>query len=437
MTIIVIWWKRKLVDVDDKLAEMDYFKPIIQFTSMPELEQQMKLIGIDENNLRYIKSYQPAITAGVSEITDVFYENVLAVPSLKKIIEERTKIDRLKKTLNSYIISMFDGIFNEETIEAKRKLARMHFKIGLDPKWYMGTFQKLQETMIMLISKEITDLELREQITLNVSKLINLEMQIVLEEYEKENQNLRREQYNVVKLELKDKLSAIIQNLADLTEETNQSIEQVNKHTSHINNTIKSNVASVQHIHTDALTGKNEVARLEQEMLEIKDSTVEMGQLIGKLKVSSEQIINIVALVKNIADQTNLLALNASIEAARAGEHGKGFAVVAQEVRKLAEQSKSSVENITNLIQTSTLLTSTAVQMIDAVQSRVDSGLDVSINTQTKFQQILKAIEQNEAQIKVVAMDITNLTSVISNIGQETRDVATTADELYQMTTHL
>ncbi len=434
---MVIWWKRKSVDVDDKLAEMDYFKPIIQFTSMPELEQQMKLIGIDENNLRYIKSYQPAITAGVSEITDVFYENVLAVPSLKKIIEERTKIDRLKKTLNSYIISMFDGIFNEETIEAKRKLARMHFKIGLDPKWYMGTFQKLQETMIMLISKEITDLELREQITLNVSKLINLEMQIVLEEYEKENQNLRREQYNVVKLELKDKLSAIIQNLADLTEETNQSIEQVNKHTSHINNTIKSNVASVQHIHTDALTGKNEVARLEQEMLEIKDSTVEMGQLIGKLKVSSEQIINIVALVKNIADQTNLLALNASIEAARAGEHGKGFAVVAQEVRKLAEQSKSSVENITNLIQTSTLLTSTAVQMIDAVQSRVDSGLDVSINTQTKFQQILKAIEQNEAQIKEVAMDITNLTSVISNIGQETRDVAATADELYQMTTHL
>lgn len=332
---------------------------------------------------------------------------------------------------------MFDGIFNEETIEAKRKLARMHFKIGLDPKWYMGTFQKLQETMIMLISKEITDIELREQITLNVSKLINLEMQIVLEEYEKENQNLRREQYNVVKLELKDKLSSIIQNLADLTEETNQSIEQVNNHTSHINNTIKSNVASVQHIHTDALTGKNEVARLEQEMLEIKDSTVEMGQLIGKLKVSSEQIINIVALVKNIADQTNLLALNASIEAARAGEHGKGFAVVAQEVRKLAEQSKSSVENITNLIQTSTLLTSTAVQMIDAVQSRVDSGLDVSINTQTKFQQILKAIEQNEAQIKEVAMDITNLTSVISNIGQETRDVATTADELYQMTTHL
>lgn len=81
---MVIFWKRKSGDEESKLAEMECFKPIIQFASMPELEQQMKLIGIDEKNLRYIKSYQPAITAGVSEITDVFYENVLAVPSLKK-----------------------------------------------------------------------------------------------------------------------------------------------------------------------------------------------------------------------------------------------------------------------------------------------------------------------------------------------------------------
>ncbi|WP_336046375.1 globin-coupled sensor protein [Solibacillus ferritrahens] len=432
------WWKQKSDNGKaDQLAHLQNFEPIMKFTSRPELEQQMKLIGIQEENLWQIKSYQPYIAEGVSTITDVFYESVLAISSLREIIEERTKIERLKKLLDVYIVSMFDGIFNDETIEAKRKLASMHFKIGLDPKWYMGTFQKLQEVMITLICKDIKDLALREQINLNVSKLINLEMQIVLEEYEKENIKLRSEQYNIVKQELKGNLSSIIQNLADLTEETNKSIEQVNNHTSQISQTIESNVEIVLHIHEDAMVGKENVTQLEKEMLEIKNSTMEMSRLIGQLKVSSEQIINIVSLVRNIADQTNLLALNASIEAARAGEHGKGFAVVAQEVRKLAEQSKNSVENITDLIQTSTSLTTTAVNMIEGVQLRVDSGLDVSVNTQTKFHQILKAIDQNERQIKQVSSDIMDLSGVISNIGHETRDVASTADQLYKMTTHL
>ena len=118
--------------------------------------------------------------------------------------------------------------------------------------------------------------------------------------------------------------------------------------------------------------GKGDMVLLEKEMVQKTASAEEMGQLIGQLKISSEQINSIVSLVKNIADQTNLLALNASIEAARAGEHGKGFAVVAQEVRKLAEQLKQSNESITNLIQTSTSLTAEAVRIIEDMQIRVE-----------------------------------------------------------------
>ncbi|WP_332645799.1 globin-coupled sensor protein [Lysinibacillus sp. 54212] len=432
------FWKREVRQDSHVTSEkISNFKPIMDFEGMPELEKQMKLICIHEAELRKIKSYQPHIMNGIEEVTEVFYQNVLSIPSLRKIIEERTKIDALKKTLGTYIIAMFDGIFNEQTIERKRRLARMHFKIGLEPKWYMGTFQKLQEVIVGLIVQDIKDSTIREQVTLNVSKLINLEMQIVLEEYEKENINLRHEQYNIVKNELKNKMSAISEDLAQLTEQTSVSIEQVNVHTDDISKTIDSNVEIVQGIHSDAVIGKDEVTTLENEMIEIMASTKEMADRINSLEQSSHQIISIVSIVKGIADQTNLLALNASIEAARAGEHGKGFAVVAQEVRKLAEQSKESVENITSLVQNSTSLTASAVDMINSVQVRVEAGVNVSISTQKKFQQILDAIEQNERQISLVAKDISNLSGVIDSIEKETRTVASTADQLYQTATSI
>ncbi|MDC2867935.1 methyl-accepting chemotaxis protein, partial [Bacillus sp. BP-3] len=99
-----------------------------------------------------------------------------------------------------------------------------------------------------------------------------------------------------------------------------------------------------------AENGDQLVEQTVSQMQSIHQSVAESDQIIKLLDNKSKQIGDILEVIQNIADQTNLLALNAAIEAARAGEHGRGFAIVAEEVRKLAEQSSSSSNEIGKLI---------------------------------------------------------------------------------------
>ena len=434
---MVLLFRKKGFKNEKMNAEISTKEPIIQLDLYPELLMQMKLIGLTKKDLSQIISFQPHVTQGIMEIVSVFYEQVLAVPSLRQIIEERTQIERLKKTVGTYIIEMFSGEFNEATIEKKRKLAQMHFKIGLAPKWYMGTFHQIQAIIIELINQEQSNHELREQTMLTVSKLINFEMQIVLEEYEKENVKLRQQQYDIVKSELKSKISNVSEDLVNLTEETNTSLVQIEANTSRIRENVQSNVVSVKQIQTDATDGNELVKQLQTHMQFVTSSTDNVVNIVNELKLSSDEIFHIVSLVKQIAEQTNLLALNASIEAARAGSHGKGFAVVAQEVRKLAEQSNSSVGEITALVQTSTKLTNQAVDTISDMKKSVAVGLESSMETHRRFNKILHSIEQNNQHIDQVESEVTELVQVIKAISSDTRNVANTADSLYQTATQL
>ena len=162
--------------------------------------------------------------------------------------------------------------------------------------------------------------------------------------------------------------------------------------------------------------GMEKVENVVQQMEAIHESVKDASYMIESLGHRSDEISKIVGMITSIADQTNLLALNAAIEAARAGEHGKGFAVVADEVRKLAEESKKSAEQISSMISVIQDETSKAVELMAAGNKKTAAGM-----RQTQ--------EVNDAFIQI--------TGSVGNVSEKVQDVSTAVEQLSVSSAHI
>lgn len=165
--------------------------------------------------------------------------------------------------------------------------------------------------------------------------------------------------------------------------------------------------------------GRAVVDRTMSELERVAGDVGASATLIESLGERSKQISNVVGVIREIAEQTNLLALNAAIEAARAGEQGRGFAVVADEVRKLAERTSMSTQEISHTVSAILEETARAVERMQAVSANMSGSVSLAREAGEALQSV-----DHGAQTTV---------DVVHGIADSTREQSAASQEIARL----
>ncbi|GAV25267.1 methyl-accepting chemotaxis sensory transducer [Carboxydothermus islandicus] len=178
--------------------------------------------------------------------------------------------------------------------------------------------------------------------------------------------------------------------------------------------------------------GEEKLKQMVRQMETLYENALDALTKIEVFVKRSGQIDQIAETIAQIAEQTNLLALNAAIEAARAGEAGKGFGVVAEEVRKLAEQSAESSQEIAKIVRELNAEMSHMQTLIREFSQKTVESKKVVDETAAAFKEILEDINSIDSEIKEMARSAQEVSEASQNIAAATEEQSAILHEIDQ-----
>lgn len=229
-------------------------------------------------------------------------------------------------------------------------------------------------------------------------------------------------------------VEAVEARMGDLTQNSRQSLEQVEQQSSSLDNIGHSlsevavgseQTASQVQVSSSALvdakqelaSGESMLTENHSNMTSLVDAIQNAQQLVEQLSNESQAIGKVTEVIEGLAEQTNLLALNAAIEAARAGEQGRGFAVVADEVRMLASRTTESTTEINAIVQA--IRTST-----NKVEQQINEGTAIASDAMGQTHQALSRIQSSAEQVELVNEQMESLAATAEQQANATQTIS-------------
>jgi twitching motility protein PilJ len=232
---------------------------------------------------------------------------------------------------------------------------------------------------------------------------------------------------------------------------TSSAVEELTVSMKQVSNNAEASAEAARRALDAAEQGNRSVRDTLDGMQRIRSSVQATAKKIKSLGDRSLEISEIINVINDITEQTNLLALNAAIEAARAGEAGRGFAVVADEVRKLAEHSRTATKDIAGLIKAIQAETNEAVVVMEEGTREVEVGAKLADQAGKALEAISTVVRQSAELVQEISLaskqqvrgteGVANAMQIISGITRQTsqgsRQTARTVEQLVKLSEQL
>lgn len=403
---VVIVFKRKKIN-----QNYDYFSAAknSDIEANERFKEKLDFLALSRIRRESVGFLRKIYEDNRQHILDNFYDRLLEIPEFNQVIHTHSTVERLKGLFDSHFISLFDDELDLDYVFKRRKIAYIHARIGVLPNWMISAYTLINQLIIPLIVKELSrDQEKMLDVLLSYDSLVTIDQQIILETY------IEIQAGSVVNglgeiITYNTQLDTV-KELIEFQEIQQQEIIAADQSMHELDESIEDIATSVGDISEQtklALKKLNQDLDSLHQVSTILQTTDEghksMQEDIKRLVERVNSVAKLMELIQRIADQTNLLALNASIEAARAGEAGKGFAVVAEEVRKLADDTSTSVKSIHTDIQELLHITNNISSLTTQFSQDLHQGVTDTLHITQTLAELNKNLQQQGAHFEEIA----------------------------------
>lgn len=154
--------------------------------SLLEIEKRKILLDFTEEDAELLRSYKPIISKYIEGIVKSFYDNQLAVPEIALLIGDAETFRRLNSAMHRYVLDLFDGHYDEEYVNRRLRIGKVHQRIGVSSKLYLAAIYQLQKTLnntILMHMNSKDDLIELEKLRIAINKIFTFDVQLVLDTY--------------------------------------------------------------------------------------------------------------------------------------------------------------------------------------------------------------------------------------------------------------